>query len=169
MILERISSLKLEEIEGALRRCARRRRAGISPIESTGPSMVYAVLQPDLYERLLDADMRFAALLPCRIAVYTQNGNVHLVATSPADFSRSINRPELAGLAGAADALLNELLDEVSRPAAMAATTAGGQLSALGATEDQVNMRAALPQRIDNRGSKLEEIAGTGQHDSQGG
>ena len=38
-----------------------------------------------------------------------------------------------------------------------------------GATEDQVNMRGALPQRIDKRGSKLEEIAGTGQHDSRGG
>ena len=30
-------------------------------------------------------------------------------------------------------------------------------------------MRGALPQRIDNRGSKLEEIAGTGEHDSPGG
>jgi 3-isopropylmalate dehydrogenase len=36
-------------------------------------------------------------------------------------------------------------------------------------TEEQVNMRAALPQRIDSHGSKIEELAGTGKVDSQGG
>ena len=36
-------------------------------------------------------------------------------------------------------------------------------------TEDQVNMRAALAQRIDSHGSKIEEMAGTGAVDSQGG
>lgn len=38
-----------------------------------------------------------------------------------------------------------------------------------GATEDQVNMRGSIPQRIDRRGTKVEDLAGTGQHDSQGG
>jgi len=37
------------------------------------------------------------------------------------------------------------------------------------ATEDMVNMRAAVPQRIDRRGTKVEELAGTGAIDSQGG
>jgi hypothetical protein len=32
-----------------------------------------------------------------------------------------------------------------------------------------VNARAAIPQRVDCRGTKLEEIAGTGHHDAQGG
>jgi len=36
-------------------------------------------------------------------------------------------------------------------------------------TEDMVNMRAALPQRIDSHGTKVEELAGTGAHDAQGG
>ena len=39
----------------------------------------------------------------------------------------------------------------------------------LGATEDQVNMRATLPQRLDSHGSKVEEMAGTGEVDAQGG
>ncbi|HZT28888.1 MAG TPA: hypothetical protein VFA33_03325 [Bryobacteraceae bacterium] len=39
----------------------------------------------------------------------------------------------------------------------------------LGATEDQVNMRATLPQRVDSHGSKIEEMAGTGEVDAQGG
>lgn len=39
----------------------------------------------------------------------------------------------------------------------------------IGATEDQVNMAGTVPERIDKHGTKIEEIAGTGQHDSLGG
>jgi len=39
----------------------------------------------------------------------------------------------------------------------------------IGATEDQVSMVGTLPERIDNHGTKIEDIAGTGQHDSLGG
>ena len=37
------------------------------------------------------------------------------------------------------------------------------------ATEEQISMRSALPQRIDSHGSKIEELAGTGVHDAKGG
>jgi len=36
-------------------------------------------------------------------------------------------------------------------------------------TEEEVSMRSAIPQRIDSHGSKIEELAGTGVHDSKGG
>jgi hypothetical protein len=39
----------------------------------------------------------------------------------------------------------------------------------IGATEDQVNMMGTVPERIDKHGTKIEDIAGTGQHDSLGG
>ena len=39
----------------------------------------------------------------------------------------------------------------------------------IGATEEQVDMRDTVPQRIDKQGHKLEDIAGTGEIDSQGG
>ena len=39
----------------------------------------------------------------------------------------------------------------------------------IGATEDQVDMKDTVPQRIDKQGHKLEDMAGTGEHDSQGG
>lgn len=42
-------------------------------------------------------------------------------------------------------------------------------LGAHPATEDQINMRAALPQRLDSHGTKVEELAGIGTHDAQGG
>ena len=41
--------------------------------------------------------------------------------------------------------------------------------SGIGATEDQMDIRGAVPQRIDKKGSKIEDLAGTGEHDSAGG
>ncbi|MGA2267237.1 MAG: hypothetical protein ABSH44_02095 [Bryobacteraceae bacterium] len=43
------------------------------------------------------------------------------------------------------------------------------KLSGIGATEDQVDARDTIPQRIDRRGTKVEDMGGTGQHDSSGG
>lgn len=36
-------------------------------------------------------------------------------------------------------------------------------------TEEQVNMKDTVPQHSDNKGTKLEDLAGTGEQDSQGG
>jgi hypothetical protein len=43
------------------------------------------------------------------------------------------------------------------------------KLSGIGATEDQVDMRATIPQRTDGIGTKVEDLAGTGSHDGSGG
>jgi len=43
------------------------------------------------------------------------------------------------------------------------------KLTGIGATEDQVDMRDTVPQRIDSKGSKIEDAAGTGEQDSPGG
>jgi hypothetical protein len=43
------------------------------------------------------------------------------------------------------------------------------KLSGIGATEDQMDTRDTIPQRIDRKGTKVEDLAGTGQHDSPGG
>lgn len=43
------------------------------------------------------------------------------------------------------------------------------KLSGIGATEDQMDSRDTIPQRIDRKGSKVEDLAGTGEHDSSGG
>jgi hypothetical protein len=43
------------------------------------------------------------------------------------------------------------------------------KLSGIGATEDQVDMRDTVPQRIDKLGTKVEDLAGTGEIDSSGG
>lgn len=43
------------------------------------------------------------------------------------------------------------------------------KLSGIGATEDQMNMVGTVPQRIDRLGTKVEDLAGSGGHDSKGG
>lgn len=43
------------------------------------------------------------------------------------------------------------------------------KLSGIGATEDLIDVRATIPQRIDSHGTKVEDLAGTGRHDSPGG
>jgi hypothetical protein len=43
------------------------------------------------------------------------------------------------------------------------------KLSGIGATEDQIDMRGTIGQHIDNKGTKIEDEAGTGQIDSSGG
>ncbi len=53
-------------------------------------------------------------------------------------------------------------------PAGSAAST-GPYDQSLGATEDEINMSGTVPQRIDKRGSKVEDLAGTGAHDAPGG
>jgi hypothetical protein len=41
--------------------------------------------------------------------------------------------------------------------------------SSVGATESTMDMKGTVGQRIDKKGTKLEDIAGTGEHDSKGG
>jgi hypothetical protein len=41
--------------------------------------------------------------------------------------------------------------------------------SGIGAVEGQMSARGAIAQRIDRCGTKIEELAGTGEHDSAGG
>jgi len=43
------------------------------------------------------------------------------------------------------------------------------KLSGIGATEEHIDARATIPQRIDRIGTKVEDLAGTGEHDSPGG
>ena len=167
MILERVSPLRLTDVETALRRAVRRRRASIAAVDTVGAATVFTILHPDLYAMLLSADARFAALLPCRIAAYEAGDGIKLAAVSPVAFAAGFDRKDLQALAASAEGMLNDILDQGTRPLAQAA--GGHAESGLGATEDQMNMRGAVPQRIDSRGSKVEELAGTGELDSRGG
>ncbi len=169
MVLERFTALKLNDVETVLRRALRRRRGSLAAVEPAGAATVFTIVQPDLYAMLLSAEIRFAAFLPLRIAAYEEADGVRLAAVSPVEFARGLRRSELDALAVAAENLLSEILDEAARPLTQTAGRGGHAESGFGATEDQMNMRGTVGQRIDSRGTKVEELAGTGEQDSRGG
>jgi uncharacterized protein (DUF302 family) len=160
-MLEVGSELKLQEIEGTLRRAARHQEASVLSVTRLGEdALVFCVCAGGLHAALLAADARMAAFLPCRIAVYPHGGRTILQAASPLDFCKLLNRYDLAPLALPLEEMLRRIMRETATP-----LHTGG----LGATEEQMNIRGSIPQRIDCKGTKVEELGGTGEHDAQGG
>ena len=43
------------------------------------------------------------------------------------------------------------------------------ELSGIGARESEMDVKNTIPQRIDRKGTKVEDLAGTGEGDSPGG
>jgi uncharacterized protein (DUF302 family) len=179
-MLQVASEVGMEAVEGALRRAAHRQEASVLAVTHAGEHLreagsaedafVFSVCAPELYESLLGAEIRMSAFLPCRISAYTKAGKVVLEAVSPLDFCRLLNRADLAPLAAPLEALLSRIMEDAAKPAEISAQTAARtQRGALGATEEQMNIRGSIPQRIDCKGTKVEELGGTGQHDAQGG
>jgi hypothetical protein len=81
--------------------------------------------------------------------------------------------PILAAV-GAVATALSDFKVVVERATPATANAAAGGIpkppgSGIGATEDQVDMKGTVGQRIDNKGTRVEDLAGTGQHDSPGG
>ncbi len=176
------SGHKLEEMEAILRRAAQNHEASILAVSHLGSLLrehqpkssldvvSFTVCQADLYAALLAADVRFAMLMPCRIAVSSAGEGSLMQSISPRDFCRLIGRPDLERLAAPLEAVLKGMMEDAARMEAPVVRAGAGDRSAgLGATEGQVSARATLPQRIDCHGSKIEDMAGTGQHDAQGG
>ena len=81
--------------------------------------------------------------------------------------------PVLAAVGALAALLSNftlvvERAERGSGPLRAAASSARAT-SGFGATEEQVDMRGTVGQRIDNKGTRVEDLAGTGEHDAKGG
>ena len=175
------SSHTLEQVEAALSRAAQHHGAHLIAVTSVGSmlnetprkipgnAVAFTVCQTDLYAALLAADLRFAAFLPCRIAAIREENGVTLQTFPPTLFCRHLNRPELVQLAGPLESFLLALMEDAAKPSSAAHTVHVAGDGALGADETQVSMRGAIPQRIDCRGTKIEELAGTGKLDTPGG
>jgi hypothetical protein len=165
-MLQIYSTQPMERIEAGLRHAAGRRGGHILAVSRFDQFMpanaaAFTMCFSEPYALLLAADVRFAAFLPCRIAVIPKGTGFLLETIAPGEYVRLLNRPDLQGMAAALDGVLRAVMEEAAHRA--------GAVVEHAATEDQVNMRAALPQRVDCRGTKVEELAGTGAIDAQGG
>ena len=175
------STHKVQEMEAALSRAAQKHGAHLISVTPFGPllkaearkaahdAIAFTVCQTDLYGALVAADVRFAAFLPCRIAAVSQGEGAMLETISPRHFCRLLNRPDLERLVAPLETLLRGVLEDAALPSAVPAHRPHNMDSSLGAREGQVSMRASIPQRIDCHGTKVEDLAGTGQVDAPGG
>ncbi len=165
-----------DRIELGLRMAAERRGGSVlaaSHVEELLPAeegrkpgaVSFTMCFSELYAELLRAEIRFAAFLPSRIAVYPKGEAFFLEAISPREYCRLLHRPDIEPLAASLEETLRLVMEEAAQRQPHAAA-AGAEHAA---TEDLVNMRCALPQRIDCHGTKVEELAGTGLHDAPGG
>jgi uncharacterized protein (DUF302 family) len=171
---------RLDQIEFGLREAAERHSGSVLAVRHAGQlarleqslpgadAIVFTLCFSGLYASLLRADIRFAVFLPSRIAVCAKGDGVFLEAISPRDYCRLLHLPEGETQAASLEDTLRLVMEETAHQRPREAEASGSPVHHR-ATEDQVNMRAALPQRIDCRGTKVEELAGTGVHDSQGG
>jgi len=131
---------------------------GAEPAAAMAMTLCFA----DLYAPLLAADIRFAAFLPVRVAVCARTGGTFLESISPRECCRIFHRPDLEAVATQLEDRLRGVIEGAAAPGAP-------MIEPHKATEEQVNMRASLPQRVDCLGTKIEDLAGTGELDSQGG
>jgi Domain of unknown function DUF302 len=169
-MLETRSVVNLADIEAVLRAAAQRHNASllvVSHLAQDALGFSFCFTKP--YAALLAADRRFAAFLPCRVAAWAEGQGVRLETLAPSEFCRLLGRQDLEPLAAPMESALRQILEDSARPLTVSAHLQPAAGSPWGATEDQVNMRATLPQRIDCRGTKVEDEAGTGDHDSPGG
>jgi uncharacterized protein (DUF302 family) len=176
------STVRLDDIESVLKAVAHRHNANVTVVSHLGQphqtqaaggpkeALVFTFYHPKLHTALLAADIRFAGFLPCRVAAWPEDSGVVLQALLPSEFCRILGRSDLDALAAPLDDVLKGILEDAAKPlTASARSRPGVETSRWGATEDQVNMQATVAQRIDYRGTKIEDEAGTGTHDSSGG
>jgi uncharacterized protein (DUF302 family) len=176
------SAHKLQDMEAIVCRAAQRHGSSVLAVTHLGPylkgdgpkhshgAIVFTLCHSALYGALLETELRFAAFLPCRIATIERAGGVSLEAIAPKEFCHNLNRPDLERLAAPLETMLREIMEDAARTpagavAALHALSGGGP----GAREDQVSMRGSLAQRIDCHGTKIEDLAGTGELDAPGG
>jgi uncharacterized protein (DUF302 family) len=167
----------LEQVEVGLRKAAERHGGMVLAVSHVGQllqteqdlkgtdALACALCFPSLYAPLLRSDIRFAAFLPSRVAICAVGSGTFLAAIPPRDYCHLLHRPEAEPLAASLEDTLLLVMQEAAHGAAHEASLHDKHLS----TEDQVNMRATVPQRIDCMGTKVEELAGTGAPDAQGG
>jgi uncharacterized protein (DUF302 family) len=176
------SKRPLQEVERAIALAAQHHDGSVLSITHLGElvdggkasgawdAIVVTICQSELYKALLVADIRFAAFLPCRIAALSCRDNVLLEAVSPIDFCRLLERDDLGALILPLETALRGIMQEAAAPVHAKTVAASADTHRpYGATEDQVNMRLALAPRIDCRGTKIEDLAGTGVPETLGG
>ena len=106
-----------------------------------------------------------------RIIIRDDHGNTFMEIPLSVATLGVIAAPVLSAVGGLATVLSNftVVVERVDRSAPAPPPTAFRSTSGFGATEEQVDMKGTVAQRIDARGTKVEDLGGVGGHDAKGG
>jgi hypothetical protein len=107
-----------------------------------------------------------------RIIIKDEHGHTFMEIPVTVAAIGTVLAPILAAVGAIATLVAHfEVVVERVQPSASRApqTSSPATYSSLGATEDHVRMADTIPQHVDEHGAKVEDLAGTGEHDSLGG
>jgi hypothetical protein len=108
-----------------------------------------------------------------RIIIRDEHGHTFMEIPLTVATVGAVLAPVLAAV-GAVAALVTHVTVVVERTTpppkgGASASHAGATDPSVGATDEKTDMVGTIPQRVDRRGTKIEDLAGTGQHDAPGG
>ncbi len=103
-----------------------------------------------------------------RIIIKDEHGHTYMEIPLTVATVGAILAPVLAAAAAIAT-VVSRVDVVVERAAAGSEPPPAATDASVGATEDKVDMKDTVPQHTAPHGPKVEDIAGTGEHDSQGG
>jgi len=106
-----------------------------------------------------------------RIIIKDDHGNTFMEIPLSVATLGVILAPVLAAVGAIATAFshFTVVAERVDRSAPGPPPAAFRSTSGFGATEEQVDMKGTVAQRIDARGTKVEDLGGVGGHDAKGG
>ncbi len=85
-------------------------------VEFAKACRVYEVCNPVQAKRVLDNDMSIATALPCRIAVYEEEGRVKVATMLPTQMLSLFSVPDLAPVAQDVEEQVKAMIDEATQP-----------------------------------------------------
>lgn len=75
---------------------------------------IYEVCNPGAAKRVLDADIRIATALPCRVSIYEEGREIVLETLRPTELIRLFRQPALEGVAKEVEAVVEEIMNEAA-------------------------------------------------------
>ena len=76
---------------------------------------VYEVCNPVAAKKVLDADVRIGTALPCRVTIYTDDGEVVLETLKPTAMLAMFGEPSLEGIAREIEAAIEAMMSAAAR------------------------------------------------------
>ena len=126
MIYQKQSRYSVDEVDGPLREAAQRHKFGVlnmldmkATLRNKGIEMepevrVYDICQPQAAAQALGENLAVATLLPCRIAVYSNDGGSTIAMVNPTDLFASSGLQMTSSLAAEVQREMMAMIDEAA-------------------------------------------------------